>query len=179
MNKPIKKLFSLFSLLLIMTGHTVSAADISDFFGAYTGSASVESNGTTTLRDMNVLIEKSKKGFKITWKSVTHKADGRLKEKEYIIGFVPSPRDNIYTSTMKTNVFGKPEPLDPLKGDPYVWSRLTGDTLTVFSLQIDEEGGYEVQAYNRTLAEGGLDLEYRRIRNGIPLKTIDAFLARQ
>ena len=79
---------------------------------------------------------------------------------------------------MKTNVFGKSEPLDPLKGDPYVWSRLSGDTLTLYSLLIDEEGGYEVQEYDRTLTDGGLELEYRRIRNSTPLTTINAFLAR-
>lgn len=157
----------------------MSAADITDFFGVFNGSAPVENDGVTSTRDMSVTIVKSKKGFQLTWKSITHKPDGRLKEKQYTIDFVPSPRDDIYASAMKTNVFGKPEPLDPLQGDPYVWSRLTGDTLTVFSLLIDESGGYEVQEYNRSLTDGGLDLEYRRIRNGAPLKTVNAFLARQ
>jgi hypothetical protein len=66
--------------------------------------------------------------------------------------------------------------LDPLQGDPYVWSRISEDTLTVYSLLIDEAGGYEVQEYDRTLTNGGLNLEYRRIRNGEKLKAITAFL---
>ena len=80
---------------------------------------------------------------------------------------------------MGVNLFGNPTPLDPMKGDPYVWSRITGDTLTVFSLLIDKNGGYEMQEYNRTLADGGLDLEYQRIRNGEKLKSIEVFLSRE
>ena len=67
---------------------------------------------------------------------------------------------------------------DPMKGDPYVWSRVVGDTLTVYALLIDEDGGYEMQEYNRTLTEKGLHLEYERVRNGEKLKTITADLIR-
>lgn len=173
-----KKLCSLATILILLSGQTLFAAEISDFFGAYTGSAKVEDDGGTVARDMGVRIIQTDAGFQVTWTSITHKQDGRLKEKKYTIGFVPSARENIYASAMKTNVFGKSEPLDPLKGDPYVWSRLSGDTLTLYSLLIDEEGGYEVQEYDRTLTDGGLQLEYRRIRNSTPLTTINAFLAR-
>ena len=66
-----------------------------------------------------------------------------------------------------------------MKGDPYVWSRITGNIFTVYSLLIDQDGGYEMQEYNRTLIEGGLNLEYLRIRNGEKLKNISAFLKKQ
>lgn len=79
---------------------------------------------------------------------------------------------------MKANVFGKAVPLDPLKGDPYVWAHLNGGTLSLFSLLIDEDGNYMVQEYHRTLAKGGLNLEYKRLRDGVALKTINAFLAK-
>ena len=123
-----KKLCSLVTILILFCGHPLFAADISDFFGAYTGSAKVEDEGGTVARDMGVRITQTDTGFKVTWTSITHKQDGRLKEKKYTIGFVPSARENIYASAMKTNVFGKPEPLDPLNGEPFVWTRISGDT---------------------------------------------------
>lgn len=151
-------------------------ADFARFIGRYAGSAQVEHNGQISLRDMSVAITPAGKGFAVNWKSVTHKTDGRLKEKEYTIQFLPTARAGIYSSAMGVNVFGNPVPLDPLRGDPYVWGRIRGDTLTVFSLLIDAGGGYEMQEYHRTLAAGGLDLEYKRVRNGANLKNIRVFL---
>ncbi len=152
------------------------AADIDPFIGNYAGSADVESNGETSRRDMSVDIAETDEGFEITWKSVAYKSDGRTKEKEYNIGFLPTPRAGIFSSAMRTNLFGNPVPLNPMQGEPFVWGRITGDTLTVYSLLIGEDGGYEMQEYHRTLVEDGLDLDYHRIRNGEKLKTINAFL---
>ncbi len=155
---------------------TAGAADFERFIGSYSGSVQIESNGQTSRRDMSVRIKTTDGGFQVNWKSVSRKTDGRTKEKEYTIGFLPTQRGGIYSSAMGVNLFGNPVPLDPMKGDPYVWGRISGDTLTVFSLLIDKDGGYEMQEYNRTLAEGGLNLEYQRIRNGEKLKSINVFL---
>jgi len=151
------------------------AADFERFIGRYQGSAQVGA----ARRDMSVRIRAIKDGFEINWKSISHKSGGRIKEKEYTIGFRPTSRAGIYSSAMGVNLFGNPVPLDPMKGDPYVWSRISGGTLTVFSLLIDQDGGYEMQQYNRTLAAGGLSLEYERIRNGEKLKSIRVFLKRK
>ena len=63
-----------------------------------------------------------------------------------------------------------------MKGDPYVWSRVNGDLLTVHAMIITEDGGYEMLTYKRTVVEEGLDLEFNRIKNGESLKTITAHL---
>ncbi len=153
-----------------------AAEDFQHYIGAYSGSAQIESNGETSQRDMSVRIAAAGDGFEVNWKSISHKAGGRIKEKEYTINFLPTRRAGIYSSAMGVNVFGNPVPLDPMKGDPSVWARITGDTLTVFSLLIDNDGGYEMQEYNRSVAVDGLDLEYQRIRNGEKLKSINVFL---
>ena len=80
---------------------------------------------------------------------------------------------------MKRNVFGHEVPLDPMKGEPFVWGRIEGKTLTVFSLFIDEKGGYELQQYDRTLADGGLDLSFSRFRNGVKSRSVETFLKKQ
>ncbi len=164
-----------FAFLLGITAWA-DASEIDRFIGSYAGSAEVESGGESSRRDMSVDINETDDGFEITWKSVVHKADGRIKEKEYSVRFLPTRRDGIFSSAMGTNVFGNPVPLDPMKGDPFVWSRVIGNTFTVYSLLIDQDGGYEMQEYNRSLAEGGLNLDYQRIRNGEKLKKISAFL---
>jgi hypothetical protein len=66
-----------------------------------------------------------------------------------------------------------------MKGEPYVWARVIGDTLTVYSLFVDADGGYELQQFDRTLTEGGLNLEFSRISNGTQRRTTKAFLDRQ
>ncbi|MBD3663910.1 hypothetical protein H9Q16_08255 [Sulfitobacter sp. TSTF-M16] len=154
------------------------AAEIDQFFGRYEGSAEEIVAGEARLRDMSTTIEAQDKGFSVSWTSVTYKSDGRSKEKTYTINFTPSQRESIYGSAMQTNMFGKQIPLDPLKGEPFVWARLEGDTLSLYSMFIAEEGAYEIQEYHRTLVEGGLDLTFRRINQGTAVREVNAFLER-
>lgn len=179
MSVLLSALLPALALALLLPASNAAAADFERFIGSYAGSAQVESDGATRQRDMSVTIAASGKGFEVNWKSISHRADGRIKEKKYSIDFLPTRRDGIYASAMGVDVFGNPTPLDPMKGDPYVWGRITGDTLTVFSLLIDQNGGYEMQEYNRTLTAGGLDLDYQRIRNGEKLKRIRVFLEKE
>ena len=165
-------------MLLVMPSLTW-ADDIDRFVGTFAGTASIALAGESQPRDLSATIEIARKGFNLTWTSVSYKAGSNPKTKTYTIEFVPSQRDNIYGSAMKTNMFGKQVPLDPLQGEPFVWSRFEGDTLSVFSLFINEHGEYEMQEYHRTLADGGLDLLFLRVANGVPQKEITAFLARE
>ncbi len=173
-----RRILALTAFLVSLSGLPTLAADITDFFGTFTGSATVTSGSVNEDRDMSVTVSETPKGFQLEWTSVIYKTDGRKKSNEYKILFVPTQRDGVFSSAMKANVFGKAVPLDPLKGDPYVWARLTGNTFSVFSLLIDEDGNYMVQEYHRTLVEGGLNLEYNRFRDGKALKTVNAFLAK-
>lgn len=163
----------------LATGAAISA-EVSEFVGEYTGSAEVVSaDGTTSPRDMSVSISETKHGFIVKWTSVTYKPDGRVKEKSYSIDFVPSDRDGIYAAAMTRNVFGHAVQLDPMKGEPFVWGRIAEDTMTVYSLFVDDEGGYELQQFDRTLAENGLMLEFTNLRNGEKQRSVSTFLTRQ
>lgn len=155
-------------------------ADISRFVGVYEGSAEVlSSDGTAKPRDMSVTIAEMRDGFRVSWTSTTYRANGSAKEKSYTIDFVPSHYDSVYASAMKRNVFGHDVQLDPMKGEPYVWGRVEGDTLTVYSMYVTDSGGYEIQQFDRTLTEGGLDLEFKNVRNGEILRTVSTFLEKQ
>ncbi len=159
---------------------SAGAATIADFVGSYKGTADILlEDGTTQKRDMSVDISETKKGFKVEWSSITYKSDGRAKEKTYSVDFIPTDRSGVFAAAMRKNVFGHEVQLDPMKGEPYVWSHLHGDTLTVFSLFVDEQGEYEMQQFSRTLAEGGLQLEFSSVRNGEKQRMVSTFLKRQ
>lgn len=158
---------------------TTWAADIDQFVGTYIGEADVTIDGEAQARDMSVMIAAEGNGFTVRWTSVTYKIDSDAKSKTYTIEFVPSQRDGIYGSAMKSNMFGKQVPLDPLQGEPFVWARFEDDTLSVFSLYINEVGEYEMQEYHRTLVDAGLDLVFRRVSNGVSDTEITAFLERE
>ncbi|MEP5732443.1 MAG: hypothetical protein ABJL67_24095 [Sulfitobacter sp.] len=164
-------------VLWVMMATHVSALDISSFVGTYAGQAEVENgDGTTQMRDMSVTISEEDRGFRVAWSTGTTRADGSVKLKEYSINFAPSERDDVFAAAMQRNVFGKEVPLDPMKGEPYVWARILGETLSVYSLFVTAEGGYEIQQFDRTLAENGMQLEFQNVRNGEIARRVSTFL---
>lgn len=155
-------------------------ADVSRFVGSYVGSADVvSSDGTKKPRDMSVEISEVEDGFRVSWTSTTYRPDGSSKVKSYTIDFEPSDRSGVFAAAMKRNVFGHNVQLDPMKGEPYVWGRVVGDTLSVYSMFVTEDGGYEIQQFDRTLATGGLDLDFKSVRDGIIQRTVSTFLKQQ
>lgn len=146
---------------------------IEEFYGIYEGKALDTAGEQLEGRDLSVQIEEGKKrGFKLTWTTVIQRKDGRVSRKSHSVTFNTTASDNVYASAMRTNVFGKAIPLDPLKGDPYVWATLRGATLTVNALVITDEHGYEMQTYRRTRTKTGLELVFHRVRDGKRLKDI-------
>lgn len=156
-----------------------SAHEISEFYGRYSGSVEVSyADGDVDPRDMSVEISQTRNGFRVRWSSTTEKNDGRRKEKTYAIEFSASDRDGIYAAAMQRNVFGHEVQHDPMKGQPFVWARISGETLTVFSMFIHQNGDYEMQQYDRSLTKNGLHLVFNSHRNGQPLRQLTTELTR-
>jgi hypothetical protein len=152
------------------------AADqsIARFFGEYEGRSVQAPNEPLSARDLSIKIgPHGKNGFTLEWTTVIRDPSG-TKRQSYSIDFSPSDRAGIFASAMHRDTFGHSEPLDPLKGEPYVWADIHGSTFRVHALLITDDGGYEMQVYRRTLMEdgSGLALQFSRNRNGRELKTI-------
>ena len=178
-GEKLRKMARVAAVGLCMIG-SIAQAQVERFVGAYEGSASVIlTDGTSKPRDMSVVIEDTKEGFTVSWTSVTYRDDGSSKEKSYTIDFVDSDRDGIFAAAMRRNVFGHNVQMDPMQGDPYVWARLVDDTLSVYSIFVTDNGGYEIQQFDRTLAEGGLMLYFRNVRDGQIQRTVSTFLTRK
>ena len=174
------------ALLVVFYGFDPARTDagetssIASFFGHYEG-RTMKGDGQESIRDLNVTIEPvavRRDGFRIIWSTIIRRSGGEPKRKSYEIEFVPTGRPGIFSSAMRTDMFGNAVPLDPLKGDPFVWCRISGQTLTVYALTITDTGSYDLQVYDRTLREGGLDLKFTRLNEGEPPKVITAFLER-
>lgn len=174
--RPLAMWRLLIGLLFVLTAQA-GLADVSSFVGKYSGSADIVSvDGNTSKRDMSVEISMTDDGFNVSWTSTTHKSDGRIKEKSYSIDFLPSDRSNVFAAAQKKNVFGHSVQLDPMKGEPFVWARVIDDTMTVYSLFVNDDGGYEMQQFDRTLTDGGLHLDFMRVRNGVQQRSVSTLL---
>jgi hypothetical protein len=154
-------------------------AGFEKFYGEWAGTAVSDTGGEIAPRDIRAKISPQGKGFAINWVLVVHKAAGKDKRSEVSINFQPSKRPNIYTSAMRVDAFGNATPLDPLRGDPYVWARLDGSRLMVYALVITESGGYEMHEYERTLTPAGvMNLNYFRVVNGDVQRAVTGTLKR-
>jgi GH43 family beta-xylosidase len=58
-------------------------------------------------------------------------------------------------------MFASPETGNPLEGETLLWARIDTDMLAVYSLTIDENGGFDLGHYSWTKTEDGLLLHYR------------------
>lgn len=169
----------IFATSLTATGPASAADPIGPFVGKYVGKATSKLDGRLTDRDLNFEIRKHGNGFSVRWVTIIPRADGTTKRTSYRIKFERTRKVSLFSAAMRRNAFGAPVPLDPLKGDPYMWASIRGKTLGIYGVHVTEDGGYELQVYERTLAPGGMKLSFKRIRNGKPLKEISGFAKRQ
>ncbi|SLN74664.1 hypothetical protein [Oceanibacterium hippocampi] len=163
--------FMLISLAALSGAGRASAADlkIGAFVGSWQGSAISESeisvNFQITARDLDVVLRTDDDGgFTITWSTVLRqKGDpGKPAEvlKQTTRSFLPSARPGVWSG-------GGDALLDP----PYIWARIAGNSLRIYSLAVSDSGAYEMQVYDRTLSGLGMELEFRRIIDGETART--------
>ena len=168
----------LLQVVVLLPVKSFAGSDFKAFYGRYVGSSVSEDSTQIQKRDIDVTIKPYKRGFNITWSTITHRSGKQPKKSISSINFRLSGRQNVFGSAMGKDKFGNEIPLDPLKGNPYVWAIIDGKTLTVNSLLVFEDGGYEIQTYERTLIDGGMSLDFSRVRNGDVLKKIKGKLRR-
>ena len=152
---------------------------IDAFYGTFQGHASADVGSLTAPRDLSVTIAPAPdNGFSVAWTTTVRASEGGDTSKTYAIAFRPTQRPGVYRSAMRANVFGERVPLDPFAGDPLFWARLSGRTLSVFALIILDDGGYDLQTYDRTLGGNGLDLVFSRWIDREQVADIRAHLTR-
>ena len=156
---------------------SVQASDFDPFIGRYAGEAKVVSSDNQSPRAVTVEISKKKSGFSVAWSTTKI---GESAGKTYAIDFIPTDRPEIFAAAQKVNVFGGRQPLDPLKGDAYMWARIRGNSLKIQGLLINDEGEFEMLSYNRTLLADGktLSLHYARFNEAGEKVVVEGTLKR-
>jgi hypothetical protein len=148
------------------------------FYGTFEGVSDTAVEGELSKRDLRVIVRSDDAGFIVDWSAQMRKMNGRVKRTEYSIAFEPTHRENIYQSMMRADLFGHMRPLDPMRGDPFVWATIDENTLTVYALLITASGAQDLQIYRRTLTRSGLSLDFTRLYDTSPIRHVTATLRR-
>ncbi len=170
----------LLSTAILMLGTLAArAADlpVSAFFGTWQGSGVAENADSLyfamTTRDFDVVIEPAGRGFTVTWTTVIRSGgdpnNPDIRRRRASLTFVPADRPGIYAST---------ESGDPLDGGVLSWARIDGNTLTVNQMALNDSGGFELTTYDRTITGSGMELSFRRLRDGDQVRTVTGRLVK-
>ena len=160
-------------------------AALEPFFGTFVGVAKVESleDDTVRQRDMDIEIEPYKQGgFKIHWINVTL-VDGRraapgVERRVQTVLFQPAENRGFFVEVEEANPFRERGQTRPMRGDPVRWASLDDHGLHVYSFMVLEDGRYELQIYDRSLTDIGLDINFQRIVDGAVVRRIAGTTAR-
>ena len=155
------------------------AVSLEPLFGAYVGVAEVEdiAKGDVRQRDMDIVIEPYKQGgFRIQWVNVTL-VDGKravpgVERRVQTVLFEPAQDRGFFMEAAESNPFREREETLPMRGDPVRWASLDDQGLHVYSFMVLEDGRYELQVYDRTLTDIGLDIKFQRIVDGAVMRQI-------
>ena len=76
-----------------------------------------------------------------------------------------------FVKTDRANFWKDSEGGDIYAGDTVSWAQLAQQTLTIYSMAISENGGYDMQVYKRTLTGLNMELDFTAIRDGAIRRT--------
>lgn len=137
MSRPYLRGPTAVALLLSLGIPPVAAAGVLDDLRGRWGTAA----GGSTVMEWST----SDGGFALAW---TPK-DGA----PTTVRFAPAGRPNVYAGSAKGGwsmmgaVFGDDDPVNPLNGGTLYWARTADDALYVYSLAIDDKGGFVLDRY--------------------------------
>jgi hypothetical protein len=169
----IRRLAALAFALLLTTagGARAQSAGIAEFFGEWRGSGVSQSNVSlnfkVTARDLDVAIRPEGEGFAVRWTTVLRqKGDPgapTAERKSSEIHFVPAGKPNVWRGR---------DFADPMGSNGYAWARIEKQTLVLHVLSVRDDGGYEMQIYERTLEGTGMRLKFTSHRDGDPVRSV-------
>ena len=152
-------------LVVLLTGPSAAQNDLSikAFVGTWQGSGIATAPDdlfNESVRDLDVVIRTVGQGFTIDWTTVVRKGPvGNRKTVKRATSktFQPTARPGIYRGDGGG---------DLLDGAVLTWARLEKQTLSVFTLEIDETGDMGFSRYDRTLTAIGMELAFTGVRGG-------------
>jgi len=168
-------------LVALSAAHAAGAGEspIAPFVGAYEGTT-LATEGEVKSRDLSVVIRAfDRDGFEVRWRTLIFKPRDKVKGRSQVIYFRPhaGKPTGTYVATPPAVAAGIASD-QPLDGRPFAWAFIKNRTLSVHMLTVEDDGGYVMQSYDRTLTETGLALAFTRVHNGQIYKTVHGELER-
>ena len=132
------------------------------FYGVWEGTAVAEDQQSeffpVSAREFDVTVRPVDGGFTVIWGATLRGRDEPFsvtaRRREATLRFQETANPGIFLAQ------------DPGLSSQLSWARLEGPTLTVTELIRTDTGNYETLVTERTVTEYGLDLVFRRIRDG-------------
>jgi hypothetical protein len=162
-------------LVLVSASAAADDATIEDFFGDWRGVELHVSGDVDALdpapADLDVRLGAEEAGFHMSWTAFGREKDGGFGRQKIDASFSATDRPGVFafepgSSSLLSRLFADPATANPLEGEALLWARLSGATLTVYSLAIGADGRFDLDRYARTLTDQGMAVRYdHRIEN--------------
>jgi hypothetical protein len=142
-----------------------SAADLEDFFGEWQGVEVRVDGPAPSLKlspaDLDMAITEENGGFRVRALTLGREPDGSVMPRQMDATFAPTDTPGVFApdsgnSGLLSNLFADPAVGNPLEGDTLLWARIAGETLHVYSLAIDQAGGYALEHATGELTGNGM-----------------------
>ena len=150
-------------VISVLIGAGAAGADeakIADFYGEWRGT-DARGQGGVEPDDLSVTIRPDGTGFRMDWTALKIGPDGVSGRHEVRASFAPTGKPGVFAyreepGSMLQRLFASPTTSNPLEGETLLWARLAGPTLTVYSLALEDDGGFRLDRHERTLQEGAM-----------------------
>ncbi|MCK6449562.1 MAG: hypothetical protein L6R19_01685 [Alphaproteobacteria bacterium] len=168
-------LLSLAAALVAAVGAVAAEpASIDRFVGRFYGAGIVDEGGgalrPSGIREASVVVGKLPDGgFLLTWSAITRvEALHEPKSKTTTLRFVPTAKPGVFVAAGEAGAPGR-----------RTWAEIHGATLTVYVMDEGASGGPELQQWDRKVDGNRMELTYRRVSAGEPVRVVRSTLARE
>jgi hypothetical protein len=175
------------AMVTLLAPGVATAAGVEDFFGDWRG-VELSIDGAENLpdlapADLDMAIADHGDGFRIEAVALARDAEGVLEPRRFEAAFAPTGTPGVFAfepggGSLLTSLFADPAEGNPLKGDTLLWARLVDDALHVYSLAIDDQGGFALEHSTARLTPTGMDMRYLLRLENERIVTIEGHLAR-
>lgn len=162
--------FSLMMALLTWSSLAALAADrssIEAFVGSWRGQKAPSATDALPPDMLSLDVQEGADGFRISWLDLGSRNRGNVGVDKLDASFSATNRAGVFeyaptSSSLLTRMFASPKTGNPLKGETLLWARVDGPTLTVYSMKIDLNGGFDLDHYSWTRIEDKLQLSFKK-----------------
>lgn len=148
------------------------------FYGSFSGTGLSETRPDgkpvkVQPRDFDVTISQKGDGFVVAWKTTEYRiapGTSRIEKENTTITFMPASRPGFFKTDLAPDVHS---------GEPLYWALVTGDTLLVYRMVVNEKAQFEIAAWTRSIMKDGkMKLEFNRYGNASAPRTVKGVLSR-